>query len=1637
MSEQRNEKESLTRENASEANQLPGKEENMDVSTNWFEREAFFVVCLGASAGGLETLEQFFAHMPPDSGMSFVIVVHLDPTHKTLLPELLARYTRMEVCTAEEGMAVEPNKVYVIPANRDMTINSGQLHLEEPQAPRGMRHTIDIFLRSLATDMGENAIAVILSGTGTDGTQGVKAVKEAGGIVVVQEEASAKYPGMPQSAIATGVADLVLPTPKIPEKILEIAHRSILLSKRKEAAPAKQITEQLKSIFRIVNSRIGYDFSSYKISTLMRRIERRMTVNDISDIAGYIKFLIEKPEESRALFKEFLIGVTSFFRDSGAFDAFEQKVVPHLCEDRDPNDPLRVWLAGCSTGEEAYTVAILIREYLRKHRLDVKVQIFASDIDGEAIDFARNGLYPDSIGADVSVERLRNFFQKKDSTYNVVKSIREMIVFAQHNVIKDPPFSRLDLLICRNLLIYLNPDLQKRLLPLFAQALKPNGFLFLGTSETVGGFTDLFKPVDKKWKIFQLQQSGKRLGIEFPIITFRTPITESEPVKVRPESSISPGMWAEKMLMQRYSPPCVVINEKFEIIYFSTRTSRYLEPPVGEPTHNILKMAKDELRPALRAAIHKALSEQQVTIYQGLKLVTEIGEETLELRVEPITQPLSAKGLALVIFEPSELVKHAEMPIKTGSREPLKKDVINQNQMVQQLEEQLRITNEQLQSTVEQMETANEELKSSNEELMSMNEEFQSTNEELETSKEELQALNEELVTVNAELQNKVDELSQANADLQNFLAGTDIATIFLDRQFQVKRFSPAMAKLFNLIISDIGRPLQHFSGTINYHELQSDVKRVLEKLTPIEREISNPEKKIYYMVRILPYRTIEDVINGVVVTFIDITTRKLLEEERQRERNLLESIMQTTDVMLVYLDMEFNFVLVNQAYAKTCQMKSEDMIGKNHFTLYPDTENEAIFRQVRDTGEPVFFKDKPFYFPDQPERGTTYWDWSLVPVHGTDGTIIGLVFSLRETTKYKSLELALRESEKRFRAFMDNSPTIAWMKDEEGRHVYLNKTYERKFNVQLANWEGKTDVELWPQEIAENFRKNDLAVLEQGVPLEFVEEAPIPDGEIRTWWNFKFPVTDEAGRRYVGGIGLDASERYAAEKALRESENMVRTILDSVDEGFIVIDPDYRILTANKPFFKQVGLSEEEVIGKKCHKIIHKVHAPCSSAQQQCAVYDVFHTGKPQTCTHTHFTNDGKNIYVETKAYPLKNAEGRIISVIEAICDVTEKRLLEEERLKSQKLQSLGTLAGGIAHDFNNLLQGIFGYINFAKSAYDQKDKFLNYLEKAEGALNQTVGLTRQLLTFSKGGKPLKQLMTIIPAIENATRFALSGAQTDYRLLVPNTPWPLEADEGQLMQVFQNLIINAREAMSGSGTIGITIDNVTVAPETVIGIPKGGKFLRIAIKDSGIGIAEENISRIFDPYFTTKSDGSGLGLATVFSIVNNHGGTVQVQSIKNQGTAFVVYLPATEAVVPTPNDTAFTGGLDRKGRILLMDDEKMIRDLASNMLKRCGHEAVCVADGQEAIDQYAAAIEAGTPFDMVILDLTVKGGMGGIETIGRLYDIDPNVVAVVSSGYSDNDAVANYKLHGFQAILNKPYRIEELNECVQALIAK
>ena len=850
------------------------------------DKRSFPIVGIGASAGGLEALEQFLSGVPQASGMAFVIVQHLDPTHTGLLPEILRRATKMEVFQVKDRMKVKPDCVYVIPPNKELSILHGTLHLFAPTTPRGIRLPIDFFLRSLAEDQQEQSIGVILSGMGSDGTMGLRAIKEKAGVALVQEPESAKYDSMPRSAINAGLADLVAPAEALPGKLIDYLRHTYFSAR---LAPEAQENDQssLDKILIMLRSKSGQDFSLYKKNTVCRRIERRMGIHQISKISGYVRFLRENPQELELLFKELLIGVTNFFRDPATWEQLRCHAIPALLARHPSGGTLRAWSTGCSTGEEAYSLAIIFREALEqlKPAEDFKLQIFATDLDPDAIDKARQGHYLPNIAADVSPERLQRFFVADEQGYRIGKEIREMVTFATQNVAMDPPFTRLDILICRNLLIYLTPELQRKLLPVFHYSLTPGGVLFLGSSESVTTFTELFTPLDIKSKLFLRRETAaphETLMLS-DSYTLKRPDASKELPVLKPAVNLQ--TLADQLLLQHFSPPAVLVNNKGDILYINGRTGKYLEPAAGKANWNIFAMTREGLGFELGNAFQKALKQTEPVTIKGLKVGSN-GNSTqrVDITVQLIVEPEVLRGMLLIVFTDVATPPKKKRSVPGNSTQ-------HDTARAAELEQELGVARDLLQSTREENQSAQEELTSANEELQSTNEELQSTNEELTTSREEMQSLNEELQTVNAEQQSKMDELARVNNDMKNLLNSTEIVTIFLDNDLNLRRFTPGADKIFKLIPGDVGRPLSDIVNDLAYPEMTQEAQEVLRTLIFSEKQITATDGR-WFSVRIMPYRTIENVIGGLVLTFMDISATKDLEAKMQKENARLKSLL-------------------------------------------------------------------------------------------------------------------------------------------------------------------------------------------------------------------------------------------------------------------------------------------------------------------------------------------------------------------------------------------------------------------------------------------------------------------------------------------------------------------------------------------------------------------------------------------------------------------------------------------------------------------------------------------------------------------------------------------------------------------------
>lgn len=848
---------------------------------------SFPIVGIGASAGGLEALELFLQHVPVESGIAYVIVQHLDPTHKAMLPELLQRVTSMEVIPVVDHTRVRPDCVFVIPPNCDMSILHGVLHLLEPSAPRGLRLPIDFFFRSLAEDLQGASVGVILSGTGSDGTLGLRAIREHAGVAFVQEPSTAKFDGMPRSAVDAGVADVVAPVEALPGKIIDyLRHVPGLVHPRPTLGRPDQ--NGLEKIVILLRAETGHDFSLYKQSTLYRRIERRMGLHQIEKIAHYVRYLQENPSELDLLFKELLIGVTSFFRDQLAWEKLQADVLPSLLAERSPDRPLRAWVPACSTGEEAYSLAIAFKEAIEqlKPAANFTLQIFATDLDNDAIDRARTGVFPLNIAADLSPERLLRYFVQTEHGYTVSKPIREMVIFAQQNVVMDPPFTRIDILSCRNLLIYMTPELQKKALSLFHYSLNPGGVLFLGGAETIGGFGELFEPIDARFRLYRRRDAVRRTGAaEFPSAFLSARQGGTVPTATcRPAPNLQ--MMVDRLLLQTYAPAAVLVNDQGDILYISGRTGNYLEPAAGKANWNIFAMAREGLRYELSTAFRKALRQREPVVSRNIHVVGQRVGRMLDLTVQTIAEPEALRGLVMVIL--AEVERNPDQE-RTGVDEQPRGHAL-----VARLERELEEARHESQCIQSEMQAAQEELKSSNEEMQSMNEELQSTNEELTTSKEEMQSMNEELQTLNHELQAKLEDLTRLNSDMRNLLESTEIATLFLDDALCVRLFTAGAKMLFKLIPGDVGRLITDISSELDYPALEADALEVLRTLAFHEEQVPTRGKQ-WYRVRIMPYRTLDNRISGVVITFMDITASKLLESQLRMAQAGLEAHIATT----------------------------------------------------------------------------------------------------------------------------------------------------------------------------------------------------------------------------------------------------------------------------------------------------------------------------------------------------------------------------------------------------------------------------------------------------------------------------------------------------------------------------------------------------------------------------------------------------------------------------------------------------------------------------------------------------------------------------------------------------------------------
>jgi two-component system CheB/CheR fusion protein len=877
----------------------------------------FPVVGVGGSAGGMEAFSRILENLPPDPGMAFVLVLHLDPHHQSLVTSILSQVSKMPVAEARDNLAIEVNHVYVIPPNVTMTLTDGHLRLLPRLESRGIHMPIDQFLRSLAAHQHSQSIAVVLSGGGSDGSLGLQEISAEEGITFVQDERSAKHDSMPRSAIMTGCVDFVLPPDGIARELARIGRHPYARRAEATGELSTEDRDELNQVFALLRNTTGIDFTHYKRTTIHRRIRRRMALHGLETLGQYRAYLHEHTSEIQALYQDFLIRVTSFFRDPAAFQSLTNMVFPRLVKDRTGETPIRIWVAGCATGEEVYSFAIALLEYLGEQATSTPIKILATDVNESSLERARTGIYAENIEVDVSPERLRRFFVKVDGRYQVAKMIRDMCVFARHNMLRDPPFSKLDIISCRNVLIYLNLALQKRIIPIFHYALKPGGFLMLGTSETIGSFGDLFELVDERQKIF-LKKPGPVPPMPFD---FDSGIGALERA-LRPGEEMSPERaWtaldaqreADHLVMSRYAPPGVIIDDNLNILQFRGRTGPYLEPSPGTASFNLVRMVREGLMFELRKALQQAQTENVPVRRENLPVKNNQGFRTVDIEVLPLRAPPAGSRCFLILFEdakPTALPASESLP----AGEPTDEERKAYEYRIGQLQKELDATREYLQAIIEEHEATNEELKSAHEEILSSNEELQSTNEELQTAKEEMQSANEELATVNEELRHRNLDLGKLNDDLTNLFSGVNIPIVMVGRDLRIRRLTPPAEKVFNLTPSDVGRAISDIRPSLHVDDLDKRIAEVIDSLSVKEEEVQDRGGR-WYSLRIRPYVTTDRKIDGASITAVDIDALKRSLDKEQRGRDLMEAIIDAVGTPLVVLDEELQVQRANAAF--------------------------------------------------------------------------------------------------------------------------------------------------------------------------------------------------------------------------------------------------------------------------------------------------------------------------------------------------------------------------------------------------------------------------------------------------------------------------------------------------------------------------------------------------------------------------------------------------------------------------------------------------------------------------------------------------------------------------------------------------
>ncbi|MDB5386104.1 MAG: Protein-glutamate methylesterase [Planctomycetaceae bacterium] len=1595
----------------------------------------FTIVGIGASAGGLEAFTQLLKALPADTGMAFVLVQHLAPTHPSALAEILSRATRMKLTEIGDMSTVEPNHVYVIPPDRVLVIAAGVLQLL-PREGHGIPRPVDQFFLSLAADQRHQAIGVILSGTATDGTRGLEAIKAEGGITFAQD-GSAQFDGMPKSAIASGCVDFVLPPDQIAREITRISQHSYSIPQ--PVALVEDDKSDLTEVIRILRDATGVDFTHYKFNTLFRRVTRRMVFQKIDVLTKYAEYLHQTPAEVDALYQDILISVTSFFRDPASFETLQKTVFPHLLENRSRHDPVRLWILGCSTGQEAYSLAMAFTEAAEAAGSSVPFQLFATDLNPLGIDKARAGTYPLNIAQDVSPERLQRFFTEVEGGYRICKSIRDACVFSRHNVLVDPPFSRIDLISCRNLLIYLEPVLQQRIMPTLHYALKPEGCLWLGGSETVGGFLNLFDAQDSKHKIYIKKPSTNSERGHFQVQDGGVSRRAFMPAQVRPIAVTDLPRDADRVLLARFAPPSVLVSAELDILQYRGDTGPFLTPAPGKASLNLLKMLREGLLVGVRGAILRAGKEETTVREEGLRVKSNGQYLDVAIEVIPIQGIAPKERGYLVLFEGRHYATPGDLPL--AFHPELERETTDKENA--RMAQELAATREYLQSVIEQQDVANEELQSANEEVQSANEELQSTNEELETSKEEIQSSNEELATVNDELNNRVVESNRVNNDLVNLISSVQMAIIILGPDLRVRRFTPLAEKLLNLIPADVGRPLADIKLNLeNLPDLESLLAQVRDTAIPQEHEVRDKSGR-WVALRVRPYKTVDNQIDGVVVMLVDIDDMRRAHDLARESDAQYHAMFEATSVGMCETDPQTGRLLrVNDEFARIVGYSQAQLAEKTfHELTYPDDQNQAAAGFSRLILREVAFLEL--------EKRLVRQDGLIVWVHVTvnlvhdagTGPLRAVALTL-DITERKRAEAASRESEDRYRTLFELGPVAVYSCDKEGviqefnrratelwgRTPELGDTDERFYgSLKLLRPDGS-----WmPHD------RTPVADVLSGKTAEVIDAEVIierPDTSCVTVVVNIRPLKNQQGE-ITGMINCfyDVSERKVAEAALNTSEVRYRRLFETAKDGILILDAASQKITHVNPFLMNLlDYPTEYFLGKELWEIGFLRDKQASRAAMQ------------------HLDEEG---VIRYESLPLKDCNGGLHPVemvanvyqegpqrvIQCnIRDISERSRLESLlRGQASELSDLhrrkDEFLAMLSHELRSPLAPIANAVQLLSL---QRGNETRIQQQARGIIERQLGqlqhLVDDLLEVSRITSGRVQLLRDRVAVSGIVNGAIETVRPlveqhrhELTLSLPAESIWLYADAARLEQVLVNLLTNAAKFTEEGGHIWVTVQ-------------REGEECLIRVRDSGVGITAALLPHIFDLFTQAErtldrsQGGLGIGLALVQRLTELHGGKVEAFSEFGQGTEFVVRLPVMAGDMPRSESTTLIPAppAARPLRVLVVDDNADTLLSFSMLLRAAGHDVQTAHDGPAGVQ---AALEY-LP-DVALLDIGLPG-LNGFDVARRIRQ-EPalqNITLIALTGYGQEADRLTSEQAGFNHHLVKPADFAQLQQILSTV---